>query len=210
MNSGSGVAGGIDQAPKPVLQYQEKELAAYLARMRGPGTSPMEFKVQPRPTGEAARVVFTEYDVPVDWSWDKEIMGGVASNDGSDWSLGAPSELNGLRGVHDAQADMSGNIWFSYNGVSTDRTIARIDAKTGQVKNFGLPGAPGLAAMGHSIVMDQHGILWFNVNPRGFPNWRRSVRIPGKCGSTDRKNRNIPATQGHRRTGRRRDDGRGP
>jgi streptogramin lyase len=164
--TGPGIAGGADQAPNPIIQYEEKELAAYLARMRGPGTSPMKFTVQPRPTGEAARVVFTEYDIPIDWSWDKELEGKVGLNDGSDWSLGAPSGLNGVRGVHDAQADMNGNIWFAFHSESTKRTIGRIDAKTGEVKNFTLPGESGLVAMGHAFTMDQRGMLWANANPR--------------------------------------------
>jgi streptogramin lyase/cytochrome c5 len=184
--TGIGTPGPIDEAPLPILQAQEKELAAYLAKMRGPGPSPMKVEAQTRPTGEAARVVFTEYDVPVDWSWDKEVMGGVLSNNGCDWSLGAPSSMNGGRGVHDAQADMSGDIWFSFNAVSKDRTIGRIDANTGQVKSFGLPGAPGLASMGHSIVMDHNGILWFNVNPRG-PHFQ----APEKLGGVDPKTEKI-------------------
>jgi virginiamycin B lyase len=174
--TGLGVPGPVDESPLPILQYQEKELAVYLAKMRGPGPSPMKFKPEPRPTDEAARVVFTEYDVPVDWSWDPEVMGGVLSNNGSDWSLGAPSAMNGGRGVHDAQADMKGNIWFSFNGVSKDRTVGRIDANTGELKNFSFPGAPGLASMGHSIVMDHNGLLWFNVNPRG-PNYQHDETL---------------------------------
>jgi streptogramin lyase/cytochrome c5 len=164
--TGPGTIVGIDQAPNPIIQYEEKEMAAYLARMRGPGPSPMKFTVQPRPTGDAAKVAFTEYDIPVDWSWDKEIEGGVPLNDGSNWSLGAPSGLNGLRGVHDAQEDMNGNIWFAYHSESTRRTIGRIDTKTGDVKNFPLPGDPGLVAMSHGFTMDHTGTLWFNANPR--------------------------------------------
>ena len=41
----------------PVLNFHQKELAAYLARARGPGN---EFKIvnRPRPTGEAARALY--------------------------------------------------------------------------------------------------------------------------------------------------------
>ncbi len=177
--------GGIDQAPLPMLQYQQKELAAYLARMRGPGPSPMKIQPQQRPTGEAARAVFTEYDVPVDWSWDQDVEGKVLSNNGSDWSLGNPSSLNGGRGVHDAQADMDGNIWFSYNGVSRNRTIGRINAVTGELTNFGIPGAPGLASMGHSLVLGPDAKIWFNVNPRG-PDFQGAELMGGVDPKTDK------------------------
>src|ERR1700741_3158784 len=61
------VAGGYLGPKSPIAQAidsHEKELAAYLARARGPEPSNMKFnKLRPRPTGDAARVVFTEYDV---------------------------------------------------------------------------------------------------------------------------------------------------
>ena len=44
----------------------EREPAAYLARARGPGESKMQPKPDPRPSGEPARVVTKEYDVPLD------------------------------------------------------------------------------------------------------------------------------------------------
>src|SRR5436305_1697854 len=91
--------------PNAIIEHSQKELAAYLARARGPGETSMKFKARPRPTGEAARAVFKEYDFPMEG-------GHAPSNDGSDWSLGTPSGLNHLNGVHDAQADLDGNIWF--------------------------------------------------------------------------------------------------
>ena len=60
----SGVYGGPDHKPQGVLDRHQKEIAAYLARARGPGESNMTIKLRPRPSGETARVVFQEYDVP--------------------------------------------------------------------------------------------------------------------------------------------------
>lgn len=153
-----GIYQGKDRPPQPLIEYHEKELAAYLARMRGPGPSAMKFKLRPRPSGEAARAVITEYDVPMDE------QAGAPSNDGSDWSLGTPSSLNGLRGVHDALADFDGNIWFTYSVPSPDRTYGKIDRRTGKVTDFRLPGRNGLAASSHGLTRDQDGILWFNVS----------------------------------------------
>ena len=154
----NGIYIGADKAPEMIIDYQKKELAAYLARMRGPGSSAMKLKLRPRPTGDAARVVITEYDVPT------RSPSGQPTNDGSDWSLGTPSSLNGNSGVHDAQVDFNGNIWFTNSSASTDRTYGKIDTKTGKITSFALPGRNGLAASTHGMTRDQQGILWFNAS----------------------------------------------
>ena len=149
---------GEDSAPDPHIQYYEKELAAYLERMRGPGPTAMNFKLRPRPTGKPARAVFTEYDVPLDPATSHETK--YITNDGSDWSLGTPSNTNGAIGIHDAQADLNGNIWFTYNMPSVDITYGRVDAQTGEVRFFKLPGKGSLAAASHGMTRDQKGIIW--------------------------------------------------
>jgi len=55
----SGVNVAHERKVNAVLERNQKELAAYLARARGPGESSMKVKLRPRPSGEAARVVFT-------------------------------------------------------------------------------------------------------------------------------------------------------
>src|ERR1700724_1607768 len=104
----SGVYLGPDRV-NGVLDFNQKELAAYLARARGPGDTSMKFKLRPRPTGEAARVVYKEYDVPV--QADAGMPAKYQLNDGSDWSQGTPSRIGSL--VHYAWADLAGNIWFT-------------------------------------------------------------------------------------------------
>ena len=162
VNVGGGYQGPTSE-PAPAIDYFEKELAPYLAKVRGPGPTALKFKVRPRPTGDVARVVFTEYDVPV----IEETTPGFnyVSNNGSDWSLGTPSSLNGAHGVHDAQADLNGNIWFSYNVPNRIVTVGRVDAQTGAVKWFKVDGLKGLAANGHGITRDQQGNIWFHVSP---------------------------------------------
>src|SRR5262249_145384 len=46
-----------------IIQHYKDELASYLARVRGPQPVSRTFKLLPRPTGDAARVVITEYSV---------------------------------------------------------------------------------------------------------------------------------------------------
>ena len=106
-------------------------------------------------------MVFTEYEVPIDPSIGAETE--YPTNDGSDWSLGTPSMLNGNHGVHDAQADFNGNIWFSNSVASKIITVGRVDAKTGEVRYLKVPGRRDNAAVGHAIVRDANGIMWFNL-----------------------------------------------
>ena len=159
------VAGGYlgdKSEPAPFIDFHERELAAYLARISGPEPSGMNFKLRPRPTGEAARAVFTEYEVPI--APDEKSGTEYITNDGSDWSLGTPSSLSGAHGIHDAQADLNGNIWFSYNVSNHDISLGRVDAKTGALKTFKVPGLHGMAANGHGLSRDPQGILWFNMS----------------------------------------------
>src|SRR5438094_5386781 len=87
-----GVYQGSEHKATPNIEFHQKELAAYLARARGPGESSMKFKLRPRPSGEASRVVLKEYDFPME-------HGHAASMDGSDWSLGTKSSMNHVTGV---------------------------------------------------------------------------------------------------------------
>ena len=56
----NGVYPGPNAKPSQVLERNQKQLAAYLARARGPGESSMKITARPRPTGEAARAVWEQ------------------------------------------------------------------------------------------------------------------------------------------------------
>jgi streptogramin lyase len=160
------VAGGYSGPNSPIapqIDTHEKELAAYLARARGPEPSAItNYKLRPRPTGDAARAIFTEYDVAMFAPNDAPKT--YALNNGSDWSLGTPSSFFGNHGVHDAQADLDRNIWFSVNVPNPYASIGRVDAKTGETKFFRVEGLHGMAANGHGATRDEHGDLWFNIS----------------------------------------------
>jgi streptogramin lyase len=158
-----GVYVGKERPPSGILDFHQKELAAYLARARGPGATSMQVKLEPRPTGEAARAVVKEYDMPLDP--DVALPANFVQNDGSDWSLGTPSILIPGWGVHDAWLDLSGNVWFTCNIPNKRTTIGGVDSKTGEVRLLKVPGANGLAAGAHGMTRDPDGIIWFNVNP---------------------------------------------
>src|SRR5262249_59762802 len=132
-----------------ILEYHQKELAAYLAKARGPGESAMKVKLEPRPSGEAARVVIREYDVPLDP--DSNLPADFVQNDGSDWSLGTPSVLIPGWGVHDAWLDLTGNLWFTCNIPNRRTTIGKIDTTTGETKPVKRPAKNGLPARARGL-----------------------------------------------------------
>ena len=152
----SGVYQGENAKPNALLERNKKDLAEYLAKARGPGESSMKITLPPRPSGEAARVVFRAYDVPPEADNSP-----VRTNDGHDWSLGTPSKIGEL--VHDAWSDLDGNLWFTSNVPNRHVTIGRIDTKTGAVKFFMVPKSGGLAANTHGMFRDNDGNLWFNI-----------------------------------------------
>jgi streptogramin lyase len=153
---------GPDHKANAVLDLNQTQLAAYLARARGPGESAMNIKLRPRPAGEAARVMFAEYDVPLDPA--AALPPNFVANDGSDWSMGTPSVLIPGFGVHDAWADLDGNLWFTCNIPNPTLTIGRIDAKTGAFKPFKVDASTGFVAQTHGMTRDPNGIIWFNIN----------------------------------------------
>jgi streptogramin lyase len=148
----------------PVLNFHQQELAHYLAKVRGPGQGDFRITTRPRPSGEAARVVFREYDIPL--NPDQDLPAKTSVNDGSDWTMGTPSRVGSL--PHDAAADLDGNLWFAVIAPTKRGSVGRIDAETGEVKFFRVAAQNGLAADAHGLIRDDKGMIWFNVwMPRG-------------------------------------------
>ena len=141
------------------IGYHKEELAPWLARVRGPD-SELDFALQPRPTGDAARVVVTEYDVPVDR------LGELAWHDGSDWSEGPGTGMHGaMGGLHDVIVDNDGNAWMTESAGNLHRTVTKLDTRTGQVTDFKLTrGRDARTRSSHGIGRDQDGTLWFDTN----------------------------------------------
>ena len=142
-----------------IIALNQKDLAAYLARVRGPGESP-KIKERARPTGEAARAVWTLYDVPL--NQDVGIGTPYQVNDGTNWALGTPSYLMMI--MHDGGMDLDGNLWFTSNAFNKNVSLGRIDAKTGDVKHFRVNRNDGRAANTHGLTRDNEGNFWFDVD----------------------------------------------
>ena len=160
---GTGVP--LDRPANQIIQMNQKQLAAYLARVRGPGAPPA-IKERPRPSGEAARVVWTLYDVPrVDGAGPGALGVAKPDTDGSDWSMGTPTKLGLI--IHDDAMDLDGNLWFTSNSLNKVVSIGKVDAKTGEVsyKKLAKADGSGYAAGTHGLTRDAQGNLWFDINP---------------------------------------------
>jgi streptogramin lyase len=168
--------------PYPIMQYHEQELAEYLAtKVHGPDVAaPAKLNIVSRPKGDATLTVVTEYAVE-----PGETPGELPIQDGSDWSKGVPSSLNGVRGTHDVEIDNAGNLWFVDSQPNPTRTYARIDAKTGEVTNFKVLSSDGKVRTSHGMRKDSHGIIWFNVAARGDGSLERGYAGRGGLGRLD-------------------------
>ena len=118
-------------------QYVEP-LAAYLASIRGPGSSDqLPFTLRPRPTGEAAaRLVVTEYEIPRAGHRDLSILRG-------DRRFVWP---------HDILLDPKGP--YAYYTDHFSFNLGRLDRRTGDVKEFPYTLLAGMGREGMGIVSE--------------------------------------------------------
>jgi streptogramin lyase len=151
-----------DAKPNPVIHAYKQELAEYLGRVRGPGNSPLNLKLLPRPTGESARIVVTEYDLS-----RPDVPGWIMEHNGTDWSEGTPSRWNG-RAAHDVAVDKGGSVWFA-DDATPERTLGKLDPLTGKITEFKLADQDNAAETSHALVFDKVGNIWFANGTEGAP-----------------------------------------
>jgi virginiamycin B lyase len=157
----NGVFPGPTAKPNQIMERNQKQLAAYLARARGPGESSMKVAARARPTGEAARAVWTLYDLPL--NPDVGIGTKYNPNDGTEWALGTTSKIGQM--PHDGGIGLDGTIYFTLNNPNRLGTIGKVDPKTGAVTYIKADASSGRAANAHGLVRDGAGNFWFDVNP---------------------------------------------
>jgi streptogramin lyase len=151
------------RTPDAVIHAYRDELAEYLGRVRGPGESSLNFKLLPRPTGEAAQIVVTEYDLPrADMP-----AGWTMKHNGTDWSEGTPSRYDG-RAAHDVAVDKGGYVWFA-DDATPERTLGKLDPRTGRVTDYKLADSANAAETSHALVFDRQGNIWFANGTEGGP-----------------------------------------
>ncbi len=152
----------VDQAPNSVIHAYKPEIAEYLGRVRGPSDSPLQMKLLPRPAGEAARIVVTEYDLP-----RPDMPGWTMPHNGVDWSEGTPSRWDG-RAAHDVAIDKGGFVWFA-DDATPERTLGKLDPATGRVTEYKLADQANAAESSHALVFDKTGNIWFANGTEGSP-----------------------------------------
>ena len=151
-----------NRAPNPIMVQFGDELAAWLAKVRGPGPSPMAFTPR-RPTGDSTLMIAREYDTP------EPGFGLPFFNDGStDWALGPVDFMDESKHhAMNATVDHDGNVWMA-DMFNITRTVAKYDWRTGQATNFVVPEMPGgPPANSHDIIVDDDGVVWFDMSSMG-------------------------------------------
>jgi len=143
-----------------IIEHNQKQLAAYLSRARGPEATSMTFKARPRPTGEAAQVVWKMYDVPL--NPDASTGTEYNTNDGMDWTMGITSKNGEM--PHDGGIGFDGTLYYTINNPNRLATLGRVDGRTGKVTYLRVEGKNGLAANAHGLTRDADGNFWFDVN----------------------------------------------
>jgi streptogramin lyase len=136
-------------------EYKD-ELVAFLTKVRGPAPATYTLKPLPRPTGEAAQVVITEYDVPRPEAPPESYL-----HNGSDWMEGTPSRWEG-RASHDVAVGGDGHVYFS-DDRSMYATLQQLDPKTGKVVNLPYRVKEGSAPT-HGVASDSDGNIYTHVN----------------------------------------------
>ena len=154
--------------PDASIHAYRPELAEYLGRVRGPGTSPLTLRPLPRPTGEAAQVVITEFDLPrpgaPDW---------IMKHNGTDWSEGTPSRYDG-RAAHDVAIDAGGYVWFA-DDATPGRTLGKLDPRTGTRRRLQAGGRGRTTRRFRTPWSSiRKGNIWFSNGTDGQPDDVRS------------------------------------
>jgi streptogramin lyase len=154
-SSGGAYLTSEERNVSPLMHYWKDDLAAWLAKVRGPASPALKLRPRPRPRGEETLAVFWEYDTA------KPGFGVPLYNDGSLWQLGPPNKTDTKnQGLLRATVDADGNPWFS-GGAFNYRSFGKVDWQTGKLTNYKVtvPGS-GQFAGGGEIFADPEGIVW--------------------------------------------------
>ena len=157
---------GVEDAPGntlawegQIMRYHRDDLSKYLAEMRGPAKSPMVLKPMPRPSGDAARIVVTQYDLPI-----QSRASEMPRYSGDDWEKGESVGMHGIVGVHDVVADNDGNAWItqSRTNFESNRVLVKLNPANGDMKVVNVAGANGRLMFFEQIGPDPFGNIWMH------------------------------------------------
>jgi streptogramin lyase len=143
-----------------IIRYHREDLAKYLAKVRGPDSPALALKPLPRPTGDAARAVVTEYELPL-----KERDNEPSWYTGTDWMLGPSTGMHGIVGIHDVMLDAAGIAWITQARTTFEntRSLVKLDPKTGEMSNYRVIGPNGQLMLFEQIASpDPLGNIWMH------------------------------------------------
>lgn len=188
--SSEGVMPRPNATGSATINAYQNDLVAFLTKVRGPGPRDYTLKPLPRPTGEAAQIIVSEYDIP-----REEAPGESYIHNGSDWSEGTPSRWEG-RTIHNVAVGPDGDIYFSDDRV-IDRTIGKLDPRTAKVTSYKMPGKDNVAMGTHGLWLAPDGIFWMDsLNPGRVGNTFLSFDPKTDKFKTYPKPDNIPGVGG--------------
>jgi streptogramin lyase len=144
-----------------IIRRHRDELAKYLAEVRGPQSPPLTLKPLPRPSGDAARAVVTEYELPL-----KETLNDPSWYTGTDWMLGPSTGMHGAVGIHDVILDAAGTAWITQSRTTfeTNRSLVKLDPTTGEAAAYRVDGPDGRIMFFEQVATpDAMGNIWMHA-----------------------------------------------
>ncbi len=150
-------------------------ITKWLARVRGPEAKDAPIRFFPRPSGEATRVVITEYQLPQEllalhdaqgdskgniWfsSHKTRVVGQIDPRTGIAKEYMIPLTPGAMPGTHAVKIDKKDIPWFSENW---GHNLNRLDPKTGEVRQVRVEDTVPLNAPGFgNFDMTDDGYVW--------------------------------------------------
>src|SRR4029453_11193187 len=145
-----------DRKPNQIIDLNQKELAAYLGRVRGPGDNALKVAERPRPSGEAARATWTLYDVPPNPAPgpNKNVtVGRVNAKTGEVKYLKVNRADGRAANAHGLTRDKQGNLWFDVD--PGRRSLGKLDPKTEKITVYQTP--QNMSPLGGAVTLDVDG-----------------------------------------------------
>lgn len=158
--SSEGVPVRPDATGQQAMNAYKSEIVAFLTKVRGPNPRDYDLKPLPRPAGESAQVIITEFDMPRAEAPPESYV-----HNGSDWMEGTPSRWEG-RAAHDVTVGADGNVYFS-DDRGSDRTVSKLNPRTGEVNLYTFSAKNGGVAGTHGIATDVDGNIWADSQVTG-------------------------------------------
>jgi virginiamycin B lyase len=161
--------------PDATSEDEVHTIINWLSRVRGPESKDTEYRVFPRPEGEATKVIVTEYELPQDLLQLHDVQGDAQGNlwfsshktryvgkldpkSGVVKEYTLPLTPGAMPGTHAVHIDQHGIVWYSENWA---HNLDRLDPATGHVTQVKIESPVPLNAPGFgNFAMTSDGAVW--------------------------------------------------